>query len=819
MTDSTSGGVNLTANSNTISGDVTGRDKIVQITTNNYYGGAEGLSRELLRAPSPQSLRVLAVIASPVAGRTDDAPPPAHLSGRAEWAKLREAAAVAPMLLARLRPPTIDQLRSICAPNNAAAFNIVHFICHGAPGALALEDERGLTAVVPAADIARAVRDGHIDLVVVNACYSAAGETQSIAQALIAAGIRSVVAHRWPLIDQAAVVFSRALYRELAAGRSLRAAFDEAARITTARFDVERGNAVLLGDEALTFPRPIGPVQPSQVIENAALPDETARFFGRRVELLKLADLFASNNLRGAALTGIGGIGKSALAFEAADRHAWRFPGGVAYVRASEFGFSLDAALIDLARALGVDTSGNPVPNLLAYLNTRPCLLVLDNLERAVRELPRLADFVNALNFDAGSKVLLTLRPPLSDRFHDIREINLHDGLDADNARAYVQFIAANEGAPAQWQNPAEAGALAARVSGHPELMRLTVFRSKQTPWARVQQELANLSGRLDEALQELIGKQVEQAGQWGKIALARLALFPQPRVLAQAALAACGEAADGLDALVQAGVIAFESDGVERYALHATAVDWARAHGKMQDAEMQEAKRRTIDAYAEWGRAHSSDYDLLQTEHDNMLAALDWAWATKEREESRKAIVDDALGLREFWGVRGYWNERTTWLKRACEIGSASQSDDDLKQYSTNLHNLAVTLVNQGDLDGALDLYRQSLDASERLGDAQGKSATLSMMANIAMSNGEWDEAKSYVTQALEICRKLGDIEQVGFNVAKLGQIAEHDMDLPEAARLYRESIGYFERLRSPVAGQVRGMLERVERQMRGNR
>jgi hypothetical protein len=191
-TPSTSGGVTLTSDSTHIGGDAVGRDKIV---VNNYYGGAENLSRELMRVSSPQPLRVLAVVASPVAGRTDDDPPPGHLSGRAEWARLREAAKIAPMLMARLRPPTADALRTLLAPNTAGAFNIVHFICHGLPGALALEDERGLMTIVPAAEIARDVRDGQIDLVVVNACYSAAGDAQSIAAALVAAGVRSVVAH------------------------------------------------------------------------------------------------------------------------------------------------------------------------------------------------------------------------------------------------------------------------------------------------------------------------------------------------------------------------------------------------------------------------------------------------------------------------------------------------------------------------------------------------------------------------------------------------------------------------------------------------
>ena len=431
-----SGGIDLNANEVNIGGDAVGRDKIINITNN--------IAQQAQAVKERQPLRVLALIAAPVAGQREADPPPASLSGRAEWKALRAATKVTPMLLARLRPPTALALRSMGSPNNAGAFNIVHFICHGLPGALALEDERGLMKIVPAAELAAALKEGEIQLAVINACYSAAGEAESIAQSLVAAGVRSVVAHREPLIDPAAVLFSQALYRELAAGRSLRKAFDEAVQETTAQYAEEKGNAVLLGDDALSFPRPGGEVQDSQVLEGAALPDEAARFFGRGRELIQLADVFAHPDLRGAALTGIGGIGKSALAFEAADRLAWRFDDRVAFVRAAEFGFKAEDALSELARGLNLEVRGSVASELRDFVNREPCLLLFDNMERAGSELYRLAEFVSSLNLDAGSKVLFTLRPPLSDRFHEVREMNLHTGLDERAALDYVRTTAYN---------------------------------------------------------------------------------------------------------------------------------------------------------------------------------------------------------------------------------------------------------------------------------------------------------------------------------------------------------------------------------------
>ena len=182
-----SGGIDLNANEVNIGGDAVGRDKIINITNN--------IAQQAQAVRERQPLRVLAVIAAPVAGQREADPPPASLSGRAEWKALRAATKVTPMLLARLRPPTALALRSMGSPNNAGAFNIVHFICHGLPGALALEDERGLMKIVPAAELAAALKEGEIQLAVINACYSAAGEAESIAQ-LWCRRVRSVAAHR-----------------------------------------------------------------------------------------------------------------------------------------------------------------------------------------------------------------------------------------------------------------------------------------------------------------------------------------------------------------------------------------------------------------------------------------------------------------------------------------------------------------------------------------------------------------------------------------------------------------------------------------------
>ena len=81
---------------------------------------------------------------------------------------------------------------------------------------------------------------------------------------------------------------------------------------------------------------------------------------------------------------------------------------------------------------------------------------------------------------------------------------------------------------------------------------------------------------------------------------------------------------------------------------------------------------------------------------------------------------------------------------------------DDDEKIKSAILHNTAIVLVTQGQVDQAIALYQQSLEIKERIGDVQGKAATLAMMGVLSANNGDFQTAISYLQESLTILQHL---------------------------------------------------------------
>ncbi len=159
------------------------------------------------------------------------------------WEEEAEAvrAGLAPLSAAGLarirveRAVTVEALHRLVADGPC---DVLHFVGHGAwdaerrVGALLLESASGGAAPVEAPVLRSLLAGRGLSLVVLNACQSARGSrsdlARGVAPALVAAGVPAVVANQFSVLDAAALVFARELYRSLALGRALGDAAREA---------------------------------------------------------------------------------------------------------------------------------------------------------------------------------------------------------------------------------------------------------------------------------------------------------------------------------------------------------------------------------------------------------------------------------------------------------------------------------------------------------------------------------------------------------------------------------------------------------------
>jgi predicted ATPase/DNA-binding SARP family transcriptional activator len=137
------------------------------------------------------------------------------------------------------------------------------------------------------------------------------------------------------------------------------------------------------------------------------LPAQLTPFVGREKELVQVGDYLAGPDCRLLTLVGPGGIGKTRLALQAAQRVADAFRDGVYFIPLAALPKAelLSSALSD---ALGVS-----VDQLCGYLRPRKMLLILDNFERVLSDADLLVELLQAapqVKIMATSQVQLNLQ-------------------------------------------------------------------------------------------------------------------------------------------------------------------------------------------------------------------------------------------------------------------------------------------------------------------------------------------------------------------------------------------------------------------------
>jgi len=538
---------------------------------------------------------------------------------------------------------------------------------------------------------------------------------------------------------------------------------------------------------------------------------------GRERELVRLCELLRDPDVALVTLTGIGGIGKTRLALEAAERLAVDFPDGVCFV---ELAAISDTALVlpSLAQALGLQVDGDDGFALREHLRGLSLLLVLDNFENVLGAAPALSELLAAAprlkllvtsvaalriasehDFSlppldlpapgAGSEAALAAVPAVDLFVSRARAVRDDFTLTPENAEAVAEVCRRLEGLPLA----IELAAARVRLLPPPELLaRLTSRLDLLTDGARDAPErqrtiraAIDWSYRLLEADEQLL--------------FSRLGIFVGGATL-EAIEAVCDDIAtlDAITSLVDKRLLGRWGDRMPRFLMLETLREYALEQSAAS-GETAALRRRHTRYFLEFARGIEAGLggpeqgrlmERLEADHANLRAAIAAAVADGDGESA----VGLAAALRRFWQVHGHVDEGL----RALESVADAFPDAPPLDRNKVLNGAGILLGERGEWAAARARFEQALALAREIGDKQRIAIALSNLGNISLNEGDLDAAYPLYREA------LGIYEQLGERVYQA--VALENLGLVELARGEREqAIATFERgLERAEAGEA---------------
>jgi predicted O-linked N-acetylglucosamine transferase (SPINDLY family) len=717
------------------------------------------------RDPSSM-LRVLALLAAPVLDPKDPGQPPIPLDLHQEWHVLAHEVrqSNAPILLARLQPPTLQALRSALSPRAGMQElfpHILHFSGHAWREGLLLEDDLGQVHPASTGEILDALNGlpQPLDLVVLNGCESAA-DARSVAQALLDGGrARAVVGHERPVLDSEAVAFAGRLYAELTGGFPLKDAVDQARRKVTTH------EVMLLGDDGLRFEmlNRGEPVIDRRRAAASLLSAQIGPFLGRGSDLVQISGIL-SHPPAVVVLFGPPGIGKTSLILQAALRNQWRFPGGVAYACGPRSGSGTATEMLrDLAGGLGLSPpAGREEEVLRIHTASHPTLMLLDNLESLPQEeMEQLSDSLRHLGGESAA--LLALRPS-SQTLEDLplaRSISLHHGLAGAEAERYALYLARQKGIPL---DGADARLIACSVDGHPLLIEKIVAQARR--------------GDLKDLLDDVMRRQGDFAAQIGRVykwcqdrldderrdAWASLPLFPAGAAPETLLKAAAGKG--GPQALREAALADFDPEG-QAWRWHATVAEYASSHWPIPPKERQKRLLALAPAWTLWLERLSGgekSISRIEDQHLNLdLMVQASAGGCQECRPFLEALreklppPDRTLILREL-------------IARLCQARLEGLEPGEEEERARRLNDLGIALSALGRREDALASAQEAVEIHRKLARSNPAAflpdlaTSLNNLGNRLSALGRQKEAMASAQEAVDIHRHLAQSNPSAF-------------------------------------------------------
>ncbi len=557
----------------------------------------------------------------------------------------------------------------------------------------------------------------------------------------------------------------------------------------------------------------------SQIYPNN-LPRQLTSFIGRENEIAAVEALLMRTRLL--SLIGSGGCGKTRLSLQVAANAFEQFPDGAWFLELApltEPGLMLQA----VASAFAVkEEPGKPLERTLTeHLRNKRLLLLVDNCEHLLDACAKVVDLL--LRHCPGLKILASSRQALGtdgEQTYRVPSLSLPELNVAHTPHSLLQYEAVQLFVDrallvrADFQlthdNVAAVNSLCWQLDGIPLAIELAAARLGLLSVAEIDRKLdhrfrlltggSRLALPRHQTLLALIDWSYNLLNDPEKRLLQRLSVFSGGWTL-EAAEAVCAgadvaewEVLDLMTQLCDKSLIVVEQiEQYSRFRLLETVRQYAREKREQNadDAGIRTRHSRYFLALAEEAESKLNaaeqrvSLQRLESEHENLLASLDWSLAAEEGRD----VLRLCGSLGDFWMMQGRLSEGREWCER---VFLKTAAHEPTPERAKALNAAGALALYQGDFAAARDLHESALSIAQQLADQQGITAALSGMGLLALSLGDFSSAQTRNEASLAIAQQIGERRGVATALGNLGAVALSQGDYPTAKALLDRSLAY---------------------------
>jgi predicted ATPase/DNA-binding CsgD family transcriptional regulator len=467
-------------------------------------------------------------------------------------------------------------------------------------------------------------------------------------------------------------------------------------------------------------------------------PVQVTPFVGRTEELNQIAKSLLNPACQLLTLVGLGGIGKTRIAIEAACAQSDTFADGVYFVPVQALN-SADFMVMAIAETLDFQPNAGEEPRdqLLNYLRHKNLLLVMDNLEHLLDDTTLISDILNGA---PQTKILATSREALKLREEWVYEVDgltfpaRDSELEIENYGAVQLFVQNAQRVSSSFQldqtNKPGVARICQLVNGMPLALELAAGWVRTLSCLEIAQEIERSLDILESPTRNIPARHRSMRAvldySWVLLSETEQAVFMKLSVFRDGFTRAAAEAVASaslplLAALVDKSLLRHTPDG--RYDIH----ELLRQYGDEQLIQSG-SKAMTQDAHSAYymeflrqreldikGRRQLSALNEVEADYENIRTAWYWTVARK----NYQALDSAAECWVNFCEMRGHIQEGWEFLRTAQEQ-LAGETTPELKRIWGRIQVRSLWMLPLVDLE-LVEMARVQTEAVLTIARQQG--------------------------------------------------------------------------------------------------